>query len=54
MAQLGDPHEAAALLAGVTEVVDTAGRRRDPAALAELTSLVERLRTLAPVGPPHA
>jgi hypothetical protein len=54
IAQLGDPHEAAALLAGVTEVVDTAGRRRDPAALRELTSLVGRLRTLAPAGPPHA
>jgi hypothetical protein len=54
MAQLGDPHEAAALLAGVTEVVDTAGRHRDPAALWELASLVERLRILAPVGPPHA
>jgi hypothetical protein len=50
MAQLGDPHEAAALLAGVTEVVDTAGRRRDPTALWELTSLVERLRVLAPAG----
>jgi Glycosyl transferase family 2 len=54
MAQLGDPHEAAALLAGVTEVVDTAGRRRDPAALWELTSLVERLRVLAPAGRPGA
>jgi glycosyl transferase family 2 len=48
LAQLGDPHEAAALLAGVTEVVDTAGRRRDQAALSELTSLVERLRMLTP------
>ena len=48
MAQLGFPHDAAAMLAGVTEVVDTAGRRRDPAALRELTALIERLRVLAP------
>ena len=46
MAQLGDPHQAADLLAGVTEVVDTAGRRRSPAALKELSALVERLRVL--------
>ncbi|BFU47468.1 glycosyltransferase family 2 protein [Krasilnikovia sp. MM14-A1004] len=51
IAQLGDPHQAAALLAGVAEVVDTAGRRRDPAALRELKALVERLCTLAPAGP---
>jgi len=48
MAQLGDPHHAAFLLAGVTEVVDTAGRHRDPAALSELAALIERLRTLSP------
>jgi hypothetical protein len=47
-AQLGDPHHAGELLAGITEVVDTAGRRHDPAALRELTSLVERLQTLTP------
>ena len=48
IAQLGDPHEAAALLAGVTEIVDSAGRRWDPAALTEFTALVDRLRVLAP------
>jgi hypothetical protein len=48
LAQLGDPHEAARLLAGVTEVVDTAGRRRETTALRELTALVDRLRVLAP------
>ena len=48
MAQLGDPERAVALLAGVTEVVDTAGRRLDPAALRELASLVDRLRALNP------
>lgn len=53
MAQLGDPHEAAALLAGVTAVVDTAGRRRDPIALWELSALIERLRILAPAGKPE-
>jgi hypothetical protein len=47
LAQLGDPQGAAGLLAGVTEVVDTAGRRHDPAALRELTSLVGRLQTLS-------
>jgi hypothetical protein len=52
LAQLGDPHEAAVLLAGVTEVVDTAGRRRDPTALWELAALVDRLGSLAPAGPP--
>jgi hypothetical protein len=46
LAQLGEPQEAAALLEGVTEVVDTAGRRHDPAALRELVSLVEQLRGL--------
>ena len=52
MAQLGYPHDAAALLGGVAEVVDTAGRRRDPKALRELTALIERLRMLTPAGPP--
>jgi glycosyl transferase family 2 len=52
MAQLGHPHEASALLAGVTEIVDTAGRRRDESALRELTTLVHRLSVLAPgLGP---
>lgn len=50
LAQLGDPHEAGRLLAGVTEVVDTAGRRRDTTALRELAGLVDRLRELAPRG----
>lgn len=48
LAQLGDPHRAAELLAGVTEVVDTAGRRRDPRSLWELIALVRRLRALTP------
>jgi hypothetical protein len=50
LAQLGDPHEAAALLVGVTEIVDTAGRRRDPAPLRELAAMIDRLRVLAPLG----
>ncbi|WP_067508482.1 glycosyltransferase [Actinoplanes sp. TFC3] len=49
LAQLGDPYEAAALLDGVDEVVDTAGRRRDPAVLREITALVQRLQTLTPL-----
>ena len=49
MAQLGHPHEAAELLAGVTEVVDTAGRRRDPEALTEFAGLLARLRVLTPI-----
>ncbi|MFI5936454.1 glycosyltransferase [Actinoplanes sp. NPDC051494] len=48
LAQLGDPHEAAALLSGVTEIIDTTGRRRDPAALRELRTLIDRLRVLTP------
>lgn len=40
--------ELTALLAGVPQVVDTAGRRRDPTALRELAALVDRLRVLAP------
>jgi len=47
-AQLGDPHEAAALLSGVTEIVDTTGRRRNPAALHELRNLINRLQVLTP------
>jgi hypothetical protein len=43
LAQLGDVATAAALLDGITEVVDTAGRRPDPRVLAELRDLVERL-----------
>ncbi|MEV6487714.1 glycosyltransferase [Actinoplanes sp. NPDC051633] len=46
LAHLGGSDEAARLLAGVTEVVDTAGRRRDPAALLEMKALVGRLRSL--------
>ena len=45
LAQLGDVPAAARLLDGVTEVVDTAGRRQDPAALRELRELVGRLLT---------
>jgi tetratricopeptide (TPR) repeat protein len=43
LAQLGDAPAAAELLSGLTEVVDTAGRRRDPRALDELRDLVNRL-----------
>jgi Glycosyl transferase family 2 len=43
LAQLGDPHAAARLLAGVGEVVDPAGRCHDPAALYELKALVDQL-----------
>ncbi|GAA2470069.1 glycosyltransferase [Winogradskya humida] len=48
IAQLGDPHLAAEMLTGITDVVDTAGRRGDPAALHEVRTLVNRLRTLTP------
>jgi hypothetical protein len=47
LAQLGDVAAAAALLSGLTEVVDTAGRRPDPSALAELRDLVTRLAATA-------
>ncbi len=50
LTQLGDPHTAAELLHGVTEIVDTTGRRWDPRRLAEVSALVERLRVLAPAG----
>jgi hypothetical protein len=50
LAQLGDPQEAARLLAGITDIVDTTGRRHGRANLKELTALVERLRTLTAVG----
>ncbi|MFG1925418.1 glycosyltransferase [Cryptosporangium sp. NPDC048952] len=43
LAQLGDVPGAALLLGGVTEVIDTAGRRHDPAALRELRDLVGQL-----------
>jgi glycosyl transferase family 2 len=43
LAQLGDVATAAALLDGITEVVDTAGRRPDPRVLTELRGLVGRL-----------
>ncbi|HEY0534934.1 MAG TPA: glycosyltransferase [Actinoplanes sp.] len=43
LAQLGDVATAAALLEGVAEVVDTAGRRPDPRVLVELRELVGRL-----------
>ena len=47
LAQLGDFHAAATLLAGVTEVVDTAGRRHDPRVLEEMRTLVGRLHPAA-------
>lgn len=47
LAQLGDVAAAAGLLGGLTEVVDTAGRRPDPRALAELRDLVTRLAATA-------
>ncbi|MCM4083979.1 glycosyltransferase [Paractinoplanes hotanensis] len=43
LAQLGDVATATRLLAGVTEVVDTAGRRHDPRALHELRTLLAAL-----------
>ncbi len=46
LAQLGDVPTAARLLDGVAEVVDTAGRRHDPAALRELRSLMAQLAAL--------
>ncbi|NJC71122.1 glycosyltransferase [Planosporangium thailandense] len=49
LAQLGEIERAWHLLAGVSEVVDTAGRRYDPAALRELTDLVAQLRHAQPV-----
>ncbi|HEY0001999.1 MAG TPA: glycosyltransferase [Actinoplanes sp.] len=49
LAQLGDPHQAAALLSDLTEIVDTAGRRRDPETLRELSTMIDRLRVLAPL-----
>jgi hypothetical protein len=48
LAQLGDVAAAARLLDGITEVVDTAGRRQDPAALHELRDLVGRLVSSRP------
>jgi glycosyl transferase family 2 len=47
LAQLGDVPTAARLLSGVTEVVDTAGRRHHPRALHELRDLVDRLHRSA-------
>jgi hypothetical protein len=47
LAQLGDVTSAAALLDGVTEVVDTAGRRPAPRVLDELRELVGRLAVAA-------
>jgi hypothetical protein len=44
LAQLGEVDRAWHLLAGVDQVIDTAGRRYDPAALRELTDLVGQLR----------
>ncbi|MCO8272433.1 glycosyltransferase family 2 protein [Actinoplanes sp. TRM 88003] len=43
LAQLGDVDTATRLLAGVTEVVDTAGRRHDPRALEQLRTLLGEL-----------
>ncbi|MFI5953987.1 glycosyltransferase [Cryptosporangium sp. NPDC051539] len=53
LAQLGDAVTAAELLAGVTEVVDTAGRRYDPAALRELRGLVGQLLRTATAARPR-
>ncbi len=50
-AQLGRVRTAADLLDGVTEVVDTAGRRHDPRALDELRGLMRRLVRLDPSQP---
>lgn len=47
LAQLGDVTSAATLLDGVTEVVDTAGRRPAPRVLDELRELVGRLTVAA-------
>jgi hypothetical protein len=47
-AQLGEVERAWRLLAGVSEVIDTADRRYDPAALRELVDLVGRLRAARP------
>lgn len=44
LAQLGEVDRAWQLLAGVSEVVDTAGRRYEPTALGELVELVGQLR----------
>jgi tetratricopeptide (TPR) repeat protein len=43
LAQLGEVKRAKRLLDGVTEVVDTAGRRPDPRALRELRSLMDHI-----------
>jgi glycosyltransferase involved in cell wall biosynthesis len=43
LAQLGRPQEALTELDGVVEIVDTAARRHDPTALAELRSLCRQL-----------
>jgi tetratricopeptide (TPR) repeat protein len=50
LAQLGDVPAAARLLAGVTEVVDTAGRRQDGTALAQLRGLVRDLAAAGGTG----
>jgi hypothetical protein len=52
LAQLGEIDRAWRLLSGVSEVIDTAGRRYDPAALRELVDLVGRLRAARPVADP--
>jgi hypothetical protein len=51
LAQLGDVAGATRLLDGVTEVVDTAGRRQDPRALRELRRLLAALSGRAAVLP---
>ncbi|NJC67199.1 glycosyltransferase [Planosporangium flavigriseum] len=48
LAQLGEADRAWRLLEGVSEVIDTAGRRYDPAALRELMKLVGQLRAARP------
>lgn len=50
LAQLGDVERAWRLLTGVHEVVDTAGRRYDPAHLQELVALVGQLRAAGVAG----
>jgi hypothetical protein len=49
LAQLGEVERAWRLLEGVSEVIDTADRHYDPAALRELVDLVGQLRAAGPV-----
>jgi hypothetical protein len=52
LAQLGDPETAWRLISGVTEVVDTGGRRYHPSTLAEVRTMVGRLRAAYRAGVP--